>query len=111
MTTAVKLVCAQPLRAGSPSLVRSLMGDRMLHRRALAQRGPAALGPDLGPPLGLALLVLADVQAPAGPKPGFGALCAHRTRITGTRRTLCIPPWDHRHALALRTGDRPRQEV
>ena len=105
MTTAIKLIFAQPLLAGAPPLMRSLMGDRMLHCRAFTQRGSSALGPDLGSQLVLELLVRADVQAPALSKPGFGALGAHRTRLTGAGRKLGGFAWDHRHGLSMRTGD------
>jgi len=77
----------------------------MLHCRAFTQRGSSALGPDLGSQLVLELLVRADVQAPALSKPGFGALGAHRTRITGAGRKLGGLAWDHRHGLSMRTGD------
>src|SRR6516164_4211974 len=48
MTTTVKLILAQPLVAGSPSLVCHMMGNRMLHRCTFAQGGPTTLGLDLG---------------------------------------------------------------
>jgi hypothetical protein len=50
------------------------MGNRMLHRCAFAQGSPSAFGLDLGAELLLELLVLADGQAPAVPKPGGGTL-------------------------------------
>jgi hypothetical protein len=90
MTTPVKLVFAQPLVAGSPSLVRQLMGDGVFHRRPFAQGGPATLGLELGTQLLLERLVLADGQAPALPNPGFGALRTHRTRVTRTGRKLGV---------------------
>ena len=37
MAAAVKLVLAEPLIAGAPSLVRYLMGDRVLYRSAFTQ--------------------------------------------------------------------------
>ena len=40
MTTAVKLVLPPPLVAGSPPVVRSRMGDRLLHRPVLALLQP-----------------------------------------------------------------------
>src|SRR6266540_1295209 len=111
MTTAIKLVLAQPLVAGSPPLVCQLMGDRMLHRRAFAQRGPSALGLHFGAQLVLELLILADGQAPAVPEPRGGALRAQGTRVTGTGRKLGVSPWDQRHRLALWTGDMPVRAV
>ena|SRR5437773_789645 len=48
MTTAIKLVLAQAFVSGSTSLVRQLMGNRVLHRCPFAQRGPATLGLYLG---------------------------------------------------------------
>src|SRR5438876_6375969 len=101
MTATVKLVLAQPLVAGSPPLVRQLMGDSMLYRRAFPQRGPSAFGLDLGAQLLLELLVRADGQASAVPELGCGALRAHRTRITGIGRKLGSLAWDHRHGLAV----------
>src|SRR5712691_5140411 len=111
MTTAIKLVFPQALVAGAPSLVRQLMGDRMFNSRTFAQRGPSALGVDLGAQLLLELLVLADGQAPTVPHAGGGALRAHRTRITGTGRKLGVLAWDHGHGVAVGTGDRPMREV
>jgi hypothetical protein len=77
----------------------------MFHRRAFAQGGPAAFRSDLGSPFLLELLVRADRQTPPVPQLCVRALGAYQTRITGTRRTLDGPPWDHRHRHATRTGD------
>ena len=44
MAAAVTLVIADPLIAGTPSLMREVMGDRMLHRGACAQRGMVYAG-------------------------------------------------------------------
>src|SRR5574341_688108 len=101
MTAAGKLVLAPPLGAGSPPLVRQLMGDGMLHCRAFPPRGPSAFGLDLGAQLLLKLLVLADAQASAVPERGFGTLGAHGTRVTCRRRKLGIPARDHRHGLPI----------
>ena len=111
MTTAVKLVLAQAFVSGSPSLMRQLMGNGMLNSRPLAQRRPAAFGPELGAQFLLELLILADGQGPAMPDLGGGALRSLGTCITGTRRKLDGPAWDHRHGMVAWTGDRPMGEV
>src|SRR5262249_61621325 len=111
MAPAVKLILAQPLRAGSPPLVCHRMGNRLFHRRPFAQGGPAALGLQLGTQLVLKLLILADRQRPPLPELSGGALRALGTRVTGTRPKLGGSAWDHRHGLAARTGDRPVCQV
>src|SRR5262245_12348951 len=73
MTTAVKLVFPQAFVPGSPSLMRQLMGNGVLHRCPLPQRGPATLRLHLGSQLLLELFVLADVHASALSIGGFGA--------------------------------------
>jgi hypothetical protein len=45
------------------------------------------------------------------PEPGFGTLRAHRTPITGTGWKLGVLAWDHRHGLAVGTGDGAVLEV
>src|SRR3989442_15251695 len=87
------------------------MGNRMLHRCAFAQGSPSAFGLDLSAELLLELFVLADGQAPAVPEPGGGTLRAQRTRITDTGRKLGLLAWDHRHGLAVGTGDGAVREV
>src|SRR5262249_13311999 len=87
------------------------MGNRMLHRGAFAPGGPTTLGLDLGASLLLKLLVRAEGQTPALPEPGCGTLRAHRARITGTGRKLGVLAWDHRHGLAVGTGDRAVLDV
>src|ERR671925_524169 len=87
------------------------MGDRMLHRRAFPQRGPAALGPDLRAQLVLELFILPDGQAPPLPDPGSRAPRADWTRVTGTGQKLGVLAWDHWHGMAVWTGDRPVCEV
>src|SRR5215831_16408402 len=111
MTTTVKLVFPPSLVSSSSAVVHQLMGDGMFHRRAFAQGGPAAFGFHLGPQLLLELLVLADGQAPALPEPGFATLPTHRTRVTRAGRKLGVPPWDHRHGLAVGTSARAVLEV
>ena len=88
MTTTVKLVLAQAFVPGSTSLVRQLMGNRVLHRRPFPQRGPSALCLHLGSQLLLELLVLADTHASALSGGGFGALGSQATRVTRCRRKL-----------------------
>src|SRR5262249_28421113 len=87
------------------------MGDRMLNSRPFAQRGASTLRPDFGAQLALALFVLTDVQAPALADPGFGALRALWTRITGAGGKLGVFACDHWHSLATRTGDCPVRKV
>src|SRR5712691_12075279 len=87
------------------------MGNRMLHRGAFAQGSPSAFGLDLSAELLLKLLVLADGQAPAVPEPGGGTLGTHRTHITSTGRKLSVLAWNHRHGLAVGTGDGTVLEV
>lgn len=104
MTTAIKLIFAQPRVAGAPPLMRQLMGDGMLHRRAFPQRGSSTLGLELGAQLLLKQFVLADAQASAVPTRGGRALGAQGTRITRRRRKLCQLAWNHGDGLAPRTG-------
>ena len=104
MTPAIKLVFAQAFVAGSTALMRQLMGNRVLHRGPFAQRGPATLRPHLRAQLLLELCVLADAQASPWPVRGFGTLRAQGARITRRSRTLGMPAWDHRDALATRTS-------
>ena len=104
MTTAIKLVLAQAFVAGSTSLVRQLMGNRVLHRGPFAQRGPSTLRLHLGAQLLLELLVLADAQASALPARGFRTLGAQGTRVTRRSRKLGMLAWDHGDGLATRTG-------
>src|SRR5262249_18592832 len=84
MAAAVKLVLAEPLIAGTPSLMRDMMGNRMLNRGSFAQRGASALGFDLGAELVLERFVLTDMQASPLTEPGGGALRSLGTPITGT---------------------------
>ena len=74
MAAPVKLVLAEPLIAGAPSLMRYVMGDRMLNRGSFAQRGTSALGFDLGAELVLERFVLTYMQASPLADPGCGAL-------------------------------------
>src|SRR2546421_5171299 len=74
MTTAIKLVLAQAFVSGSTSLVRQLMGNRVLHRCPFAQRGPATLCLYLGSQLLLERLLLPDAQGFSLPAPGFRPL-------------------------------------
>src|SRR5262247_3130706 len=111
MAAAVKLVLAEPLIAGTPALMRDVMGDRMLNRSAFAQRGASALGFDLGTELMLERFVLTDMQASPLTEPGGGALCSLGTPITGTGGKLGVFAHDHRDGLATRTSDRPVREV
>src|SRR6476620_5599580 len=104
MTPAIKLVFAQAFVAGPTSLVRQLMGNRVLHRCPFAPRGPSALGLHLGPQLLLERLVLADGQASALPECGFRALGAQGTPVTRRSRKLGRLPEDYGDGLATRTG-------
>ena len=88
MTPAIKLVFAQAFVSGSTTLVRQLMGNRVLHSGPFAQRGSSPLCLHLGPQLLLERLVLADAQASALPVRGFGTLGAPGTRITRSSRKL-----------------------
>ena len=105
MTPAIKLVFAQAFVAGATSLVRQLMGNRVLHRRPFAQRGSSPLCLHLGPQLLLERLVLTDAQASALPARGFRALGAQGTHVTQRSRKLGRLTEDHGDALATRTGD------
>ena len=105
MTPAIKLVFAQAFVAGSTSLVRQLMGNRVLHRGPFAQRGSSPLCLHLGPQLLLERLVLADAQASALPVRGFRALGAQGTHVTRRSRKLGRLAEDHGDALVTRTGD------
>ena len=49
MTPAIKLVFAQAFVSGSTTLVRQLMGNRVLHSGPFAQRGSSPLCLHLGP--------------------------------------------------------------
>ena len=104
MTTAVKLVLPQAFVPGSTSLVRQLMGNRVLHRCPFPERGPSTLRLHLGSQLLLELFVLTDVQASALPAHGFGTLGSQGTRVTRRRRELGMLAGDHGDALAPRTG-------
>src|SRR6516162_10044346 len=90
MAAAVTLVFAEPLIAGTPSLVRDVMGDRMLNRGAFAQRGAAALGFDLGAELVLERFVLTDRQASPLADPGGGALRSLGTPSAGAGGKLGV---------------------
>ena len=72
LTTAVKLVLPPALVPGSPSWVRQLVGQCVLHRWPLPQRGPATRRLHLSAPLLLARFVRADVHASALSVDGFG---------------------------------------
>ena len=76
MTTAIKLVLTQTFVARSTSLLRQLMGHRVLHRGPFAPRGPASLGLHLGAQFLLERRIFTDVQASALPERGFRALGA-----------------------------------
>src|SRR5712691_12086420 len=80
------------------------MGDRMFNRGAFAQGSPATLRLHLRAQLLLELFVLADAQVSPLPVRGFGTLSAQGARITRRSRKLDMPAWDHRDALATRTG-------
>ena len=110
MTTASKLVLAQPRVAGAPSLGRQLRGAGMLHRRAFPHRGSSTLGRELGAPLLLKPFVLADAQASAMPARGGRALGAQGTCVTRRRWKLCRLAWDHGDGLATRTAHRASPE-
>src|SRR4029450_4077592 len=97
--------------AGTPSLMRDVMGDRMLNRCAFAQRGASALRFDLGAELVLARVVLPDMQASPLTDPGCGARRALWTPMTGAGGKLGVCAWDHRDGLAPRTGDGPVRKV
>ena len=105
MTPAIKLVFAQAFVSGATSLVRQLMGNRVLHRSPFAQRGSSPLCLHLGPQLLLERLVLADAQASALPARGFRALGAQGTHITRRSRKLGRLAEGHGDALATRTSD------
>ena len=77
----------------------------MFNRRAFAQGSPATLCLHLRAPLLLELFVLAEAQASPLPGRGFGTLRAQGARLARRRRTLGMPAWDHRDALA--TGQVP----
>src|SRR5256712_1823598 len=104
MTTAIKLVLAQAFVARSTSLVRQLMGNRVLDRGPFAQRGPSSLGLYLGAQFLLERLIFADVQASALPERGFRALGAQGTHVTRRRRKLGILAWDQGDGLSTGTG-------
>src|SRR5215470_15638717 len=104
MTTAIKLVFAQAFVPGAASLVCQLLGNRVLYRCPFPQRGPSTLRLHLGAQLLLELFVLTDAQASAVPVLDCGTLSAQGARIARRRRKLGMPAWDHRDALATRTG-------
>jgi hypothetical protein len=106
MTPSIKLVFAHTFLSGSPSLVRQLVGKRMLHRGPFAQRGASSLCLPLGPQLLLERLVLADAQASAVPVRGVRALGAQGTPSTRRSRKLGKLAEKHGDALATRAGDR-----
>jgi hypothetical protein len=87
MTTTVTLVLAQPLGAGAPSLVRSLMGERMFDPWVFPQRRPSAFGPELGTQCLLERLILADGQRPALPELGGSARHSLGTHV----ECSCLP--------------------
>ena len=105
MTPAIKLVFAQASVSGATSLVRQLLGNRMLHRRPFAQRGSSPLCLHLGPQRLLERLVLANAQALALPARGFRALGAPGTPVTRRSRKLGRLAKAQRDALATRTRD------
>ena len=111
MTTTVKLVLAQAFVPGSTSLVRQLMGNRVLHRGAFPQRGPSTLRLHLGSQLLLELFVLADAQASALPARGFRTRGTPGTGVTRRSRKLGRLAWDHGDGLATRTGPLPTRKV
>src|SRR6266852_1369668 len=104
MTTAIKLVLAQTFVASSTSLVRQLMGNRVLHRGPFAQRGPSSLGLHLGAQLLLARVIFTDVQASALPERGIRGLGAQGTHVTRRRRKLGILAWDQGYCVSTGTG-------
>src|ERR671925_804548 len=111
MAAAVKLVRAEPLRAGTPSLMRDVMGDRMLHRWSCAPRGTSTPGFALGSELVLERFVLTDRPASPLTAPGCGARRSLGTPLTGAGGQLGVcarDPWD---GLATRTGDWPVRTV
>src|SRR5215813_1276668 len=87
------------------------MGDRMFNRRAFAQGSPATLRLHLRAQLLLELFVLADAQASPWPVRGFGTLRTQGAHIARRCRKLGLPAWDHRDALAPRTGHLPPRKV
>src|SRR5262249_15121235 len=91
--------------------MHDVMGDRLLHRGSLAQRGASALGVDLGSELVLERFVLTDMQASSLTAPGCGALGSLWTPITGAGGKLGVCAQDHRDGLATRTGDCPVRKV
>src|SRR5215467_3025851 len=91
--------------------MRDVMGDRMLHRGAFAQRGASALGFELGAELVLERFVLPDMQASPLTEPSGGALRSLWTPITGAGGKLGVCAWDHRDGLAPWTGDGPVRKV
>src|SRR5438093_2095515 len=111
MTTAIKLVLTQTFVARSTSLVRQLMGNRVLHRGPFAQRGPSSLGLYLGAQFLLERLIFTDVQASAWPERGLRALGAQGTHVTRRRRKLGILAWDQGDGVSTGTGHLHRCEV
>ena len=100
MTAAVKRVLAEPLRAGTSSLMHDVMGERLLHRCAFAQRGASALGGALGSELGRARCVRTDRPAAPWTDPGGGALRSRWTPITGAGGKLDVLAQAQRDGLA-----------
>jgi hypothetical protein len=100
-TTAVKLILAYALVAGSTSLVRPLMGNRVLHRRPFPERDPSTLRLHLGTQLLLERRVVTETQTAALPARGVGALSSQGTYVTcsswnwavlpGTMGMVCPP--------------------
>ncbi len=111
MTTAITLVLAQAFVAGSTSLVRQLMGTRVLHRGPCAQRGPSTLCLHLGSQLLLERLVLTDAQASAWPARGFRTLGAPGTCVTRPSRKLDILACAQGDGLSMWTGHPHSREV
>src|SRR5947207_7934598 len=111
MTTAIKLVLAQAFVSGSTSLVRQLLGNRVLHRCPFAQRGPATLCLYLGSQLLLERLVLTDAQVSALPARGFRTLSAQGTCVTRHSRKLDSLAGDQGDCLAIWTGHPHSREV
>ena len=108
MTTAITLVLAQTFGARSTSLVRQLVGHRVLHRGPCAPRGPSARGLPLGAPCLLARRICTAVQAAAWPERGCRARGAQGTPVTRRRRTLGLLAWDPGDGVSPGTGPLPR---
>jgi len=111
MAAAVTLVRASPLLAGTPALMRAVLGDRLLHRGACAPRGAATLGCDLGAARGLAWCVRTDRPASPWTAPGGGARRALWTPLTSPGGKLGVGAQDPRDGVAPRTSDGPGRQV